>query len=149
MYFILDFIINFYISENKLFFAFQTNSIIEYVSVIPPLLARTGAISPNKPIFLLRVLRFLICYRLDKVLQRHSMEVTRLGFKPLCTIIAVIVINSCFLMVVEQSFVIHEYLYFMVVTISTVGFGDVSPETIYGKFSIIMILSIMFLVVPT
>lgn len=37
----------------------------------------------------------------------------------------------------------------MVVTISTVGFGDVYPTTIYGRFSIIVAILIMFLVLPT
>lgn len=159
LYFILDFIINFYISENKLFFTFQTSSIIEYVSVIPPLLARTNAIQPNKPIYLMRVLHFLQCNKLDKVLQRHSWEsyhsyiiyfaVPRLIYKPLFTVFSIVVINSCFLIVAEQKFDIHEYLYFMVVTISTVGFGDVYPESIFGKISIIIVVMIMFLVVPS
>ena len=37
----------------------------------------------------------------------------------------------------------------MVVTIATVGFGDVYPTTIYGRFSIITAILIMFLILPT
>lgn len=37
----------------------------------------------------------------------------------------------------------------MVVTISTVGFGDVYPTTIYGRFSVIIAILVMFLVLPT
>jgi len=62
---------------------------------------------------------------------------------------AIIIINSSILYVVEQDYSIVEYIYFMVVTISTVGFGDVYPTTIYGRFSIIIAILIMFLVLPT
>lgn len=40
--FLLDFTLNFYISENKLLFAFKTSSLLEYVSIIPSLLARAN-----------------------------------------------------------------------------------------------------------
>ncbi|CAD8066859.1 unnamed protein product [Paramecium sonneborni] len=149
IYFLLDFVINFYLSENKLFFTFQTTSLIEYVSIFPSLLARLNIITGYKYIYLLRVLRFLLCYKLDKVLQRLSMEVFRLAYKPIVTVMAIIMINSSILYVVEQDYSIVEYIYFMVVTISTVGFGDVYPTTIYGRFSIIVAILIMFLVLPT
>ena len=77
------------------------------------------------------------------------MEVTRLVYKPIQTVLAVIIINSSFLIVVEQNYAFHEYVYFMVVTMSTVGFGDVYPDTMYGRFSIIATLLTMFLVLPT
>ncbi|CAD8152800.1 unnamed protein product [Paramecium pentaurelia] len=145
IYFLLDFVINFYLSENKLFFTFQTTSLIEYVSIFPSLLARLNIITGYKYIYMLRVLRFLLCYKLDKVLQRLSME----AYKPIVTVMAIIMINSSVLYVVEQDYSIVEYIYFMVVTISTVGFGDVYPTTIYGRFSIIVAILIMFLVLPT
>ncbi|CAK75823.1 unnamed protein product (macronuclear) [Paramecium tetraurelia] len=157
IYFLLDFVINFYLSENKLFFTFQTTSLVEYVSIFPSLLARLNIITGYKYIYMLRVLRFLLCYKLDKVLQRLSMEgiqlvqfrVFRLAYKPIVTVMSIIMINSSVLYVVEQDYSIVEYIYFMVVTISTVGFGDVYPTTIYGRFSIIVAILIMFLVLPT
>jgi potassium large conductance calcium-activated channel subfamily M alpha protein 1 len=78
-------------------------------------------------VYLTRVFRFLYAYKLDKVLQRHSMEVARLAYQPLCTVLAVIIINASILIVVEQDSQFHEYVYFMVVTMATVGFGDVVP----------------------
>ena len=37
----------------------------------------------------------------------------------------------------------------MVVTIATVGFGDVYPTTIYGRFSIIVAILVIAIVIPT
>ena len=41
-----------------------------------------------------------------------------------------------------------EYLYFIIVTISTVGYGDISPITVYGKIfvSLLIISAIGYLV---
>jgi Ion channel len=55
------------------------------------------------------------------------MEVARLIYLPIVTIIAMMVINSSILLVVEQNFEFHDYVYFTVVTMATVGFGDVVP----------------------
>ena len=40
IYFLIDFLLNFYVSENKLLFAFNTQSILEYISILPALLCR-------------------------------------------------------------------------------------------------------------
>lgn len=74
IYFIMDYLLNIYVAENKLLFAFYSSSMLEYVSIIPSFLARLGVIEGSEYIYLTRIIRFLAIRKLDKILARHSME---------------------------------------------------------------------------
>ena len=41
-----------------------------------------------------------------------------------------------------------ESFYFCVVTITTVGYGDYSPETALGQICVMLIIAVAFIVVP-
>ena len=42
----------------------------------------------------------------------------------------------------------HDALYFLMVTVSTVGYGDISPQTVPGRMIIIMMISVFLLQIP-
>ena len=135
VFFIFDYFLNMYLSENKFFFILSTSSLLEYVSVIPSFLAGVKVVSRSNYVNLTRVFRFLAVVRLDKILARHSMEVTRHYFKLLNTILRIWIVCASVLLVVEieSNNEILNWLYFMIVTMASVGFGDVTPATSYGR----------------
>lgn len=49
---------------------------------------------------------------------------------------------------VSQGYYIHDYLYFTVVTLSTVGFGDLYPHTDAGRICAIAIILTMISIIP-
>ena len=108
---------------------------LEYVSVIPSFLAGIHVISRSDIINLTRVFRFLAVAKMDKILARHSMEVTRHYFKLFNTILRIWVVCASVLLVVEidSNYGILDWLYFMIVTMASVGFGDVTPKTSAGR----------------
>ncbi|KAL4469404.1 hypothetical protein ABPG74_004657 [Tetrahymena malaccensis] len=150
IFFLLDFLINFYISENRLFFFFQYLSILEYVSILPSLLVRVGLIPQNKYAFVTRALMFLQINRMESVFSRRATEVSKNMFKILFTLLSVMVEASSFLIVVEQdqSQSFHDFLYFMVVTITTVGYGDIVPQTRLGRMIVIVSILILLSLIP-
>ncbi|KAL4469405.1 hypothetical protein ABPG74_004658 [Tetrahymena malaccensis] len=150
VFFFIDFLINFYISENRLFFTFQYNSILEYTSVLPSLFVRMNLIPSNKYAFVTRALRFLLIIRIESILSRRSKDITRNTFKILFTILSIMIEASSFLMVVEQDqgLFFHDFLYFMAVTMSTVGFGDIYPQTIFGRLIVIVSILILLALIP-
>ena len=135
VFFIFDYFLNMYLSENKFFFILSTSYLLEYVSVIPSFLAGVKVVSRSNYVNLTRVFRFLAVLRLDKILARHSMEVTRHYFKLLNTILRIWIVCASVLLVVEieSNNEILNWLYFMIVTMASVGFGDVTPATSYGR----------------
>ena len=47
-----------------------------------------------------------------------------------------------------QCIPFHESLYFIFVTISTVGYGDVNPETVLGQFLVVAFIILAGTLVP-
>lgn len=46
----------------------------------------------------------------------------------------------------EREF--HDYLYFAVVTVSTVGFGDIYPKTELGRLTVIVMILTLLSIIP-
>lgn len=42
----------------------------------------------------------------------------------------------------------HHYIYFIVVTISTVGYGDIIPFTVYGKIIVMGLVCVVIVIIP-
>ena len=151
--FIIHFLLEIYTSETKLLFFFSTTSLIEYVSVIPSFLVRVGVIPGNSVFYLTRSLRFLVVYRMDKILARHSSEVSRYLVRLITTILSIMVITTCSLLVIENQnqtlYLFHDLFYFVVVTMATVGFGDVYPQTTLGQLLVVGCIFMMLSFIPT
>jgi len=52
-------------------------------------------------------------------------------------------LDSC-----RSVIVYHDALYFLMVTVSTVGYGDMSPQTIPGRLLIVVMISVFLLQIP-
>jgi hypothetical protein len=120
---------------------------------------------------MVRILYFL---RIENILQRRSNETVRYSYKLMINIITIILLSlSTILEFENQQFRIdfkeaegvrkigytvksaikeyqfHDMLYYMLVTLGTIGFGDITPRTIWGRFTIIVTITLIIAVVPT
>jgi potassium large conductance calcium-activated channel subfamily M alpha protein 1 len=77
IYFIIDFALNLYISENKLYFACRLSSCLEYISVLPSFFSQLGFYEGNKWIQVTRSLRFILVVKLDPIFSRRSSEISK------------------------------------------------------------------------
>ncbi len=115
-------------------------------------------------LMVIRALRLLRVFRVLK-LGRYLTEATVLRRAVwasrakvivfITTILIVVVIMGSAMFVVESEDAgfnsIPQSMYWAIVTMTTVGYGDVAPETPLGKFlaAIVMILGYSFIIVPT
>lgn len=136
--------------------------IIDLLSIIPTYLSLilTGAQS----LIIIRAIRLLRVYRVLK-LTRHVKEANVLvkalrsgRFKItvfLSTVISVVLIMGTLMYVVEgekNGFTsIPVSIYWAVITLTTVGYGDIVPQTVLGQAmaTIIMIIGYAIIAVPT
>ena len=136
--------------------------IIDVLSILPTFLSLllVGA----QTLLVLRVLRLLRIFRIFK-LNHFLVEMKFLGealsnsarkisIFMLCVVFLVIILGSLMYIVEgsENGFTnIPTSIYWAIVTITTVGYGDISPITPFGKLlaSVIMLLGYGILAVPT
>lgn len=130
------------IIKEKISFIFSPMSIIDLLAILPY----------YRP---LRILRILMLFRLFKILRytnsikqfRHVFVEKKFEFFTLAILfLMAITFGSTIIFIYEGAGVnpnIHNYfdaLYWSVITISTVGFGDISPVTIQGRVATLFLV---------
>jgi len=149
--FILEYLIRLYGAENKLKYIFNVYSIIDIITILPTLLF----ILPINfwIIKLLRVFKVLRIFRLFRFTSDINFFFGSITYRLLkvlrliLTIIILFFVASGVFFYVENEYNTNinnlgDAFYYTVVTLATVGFGDIIPVTQAGKWvTVIMILS--------
>ncbi len=148
--------------KKPLRYTFSFLGVIDFLAIIPTYLSlfMVGAQS----LVVIRALRLLRVFRVLK-LGRYlgEFEVLLKAFKAsknkitvfLAVIVTLTVIMGTVMYLVEgeeHGFTsIPKSIYWAIVTMTTVGYGDIAPQTILGQFlaSLIMVLGYAIIVVPT
>lgn len=80
---------------------------------------------------------------------RHSLIVL------LVTVVTIIVFFTCMFQVAEYKTGAHIYytvfdsMYFIMVSMATIGYGDIYPQSWLGRLTVIVLIVFMFLLIPT
>ncbi|CAH0990622.1 hypothetical protein SIN8267_00716 [Sinobacterium norvegicum] len=162
LFFLLEYLTRIYCSPKKTSYIFSFYGLIDLISILP---AFIGLIFPTaNHLTIFRLIRVLRIFRVLK-LVRHVDEANillvallrsrRKVFVFFSSVLVITVIFGSILFVVEGeengfSSIPHS-IYFAIVTITTVGYGDISPQTPLGQFisSIMMLTGYAIIAVPT
>ena len=170
-------VLKFYISQSRLLFIFDYINFIDYSSIICIFLSKTKFISYNYKFFfrLFRMIRIIYFFKLEYILQKRFNETVRYSYKLGIYLIAIIFLSLSIILEIEnynfrkengiyatssskadtnkkslnELFRFHDMIYFELVTLTTIGFGDITPKMWTARFIIIVtFLSLLILVLP-
>ncbi len=150
------------IARRKAAYLFSFYGIIDFLSIIPTYLSLVFAgaqfLLVIRALRLLRVFRILKLMRLVGASNILAVSLRASRFKIFvflgAVLTLVIILGSMMYLIegVDNGFTsIPKSIYWAIVTLTTVGYGDIAPQTVTGQFlaSIIMIMGYAIIAVPT
>lgn len=163
--FTLEYAVRLYVSRRPWHYARSFFGIVDLLSCLPAYLALIGGGGAYAGV--VRTLRLLRVFRVLKMMRfigeaDYLMQALRAARAKITVfifgVVTLVVLLGTLMYVVENTFdpdsgftSIPEGIYWAIVTLTTVGFGDVTPCTPLGKLvaSIVMLLGYAIIAVPT
>lgn len=160
--FTLEYILRIYIVRNRQKYIFSFYGIIDLLAVLPVyfslFIPTVYGLSVVRAIRLLRVFRILKLTRyIDEsqfIAKALAASKRKIGVFLFSVLMLVTVLGSVMYIIEspESGFTsIPQSIYWAIVTLTTVGYGDIAPLTVAGKFisSLVMIIGYSIIAVPT
>ncbi len=160
--FTIEYIVRIYSTEKRLKYIFSFYGIIDLLAILPSYVSMIFV--GTQYLMVIRILRLLRIFRILKLdryvgASHHLISSIRASKQKivvfLSAVFTVVVIMGAIMYIIEGHengfHSIPESIYWAIVTLTTVGYGDISPHTVPGKFvaSLIMILGYSIIAVPT
>ncbi len=145
--FALEYLLRLWCAEHKLRYIVSLYSLIDLLAIAPFFLTITD-ISFIRIFRWFRILRLIRLFEGQTILGRYSSQDGAIAIRILFTLFAIIFVYSGLIYQVEHSVnpkaftTFLDAVYFSVVTMTTVGFGDVTPTSDAGRLlTVLMILT--------
>ncbi len=160
--FTLEYCVRLVSAKNRLSYAFSFYGLVDLIATLPTYFS---ILFPGAQSFLvIRVLRLLRVFRILK-LGNYMVEANYLGMALvaskrkigvfLLSVMTIILVAGTLMYLIEgpeNGFTsIPRGIYWAIVTITTVGYGDISPHTVFGQIlaSCLMLVGYTIIAVPT
>ncbi|EOZ96560.1 Potassium voltage-gated channel subfamily KQT [Indibacter alkaliphilus LW1] len=160
--FTIEYGLRIWLSKKKWGYIFSFYGLVDLLAIVPTFLslflAGTQFLVVIRALRLLRVVRILKLGRYMKEAEvlKSALKASKLKIQLfLGTVVTIILIAGTLMFIVEGPesgyTSIGMSMYWAIVTLTTVGFGDITPLTPLGKFlaSVIMLLGYAIIAVPT
>ena len=152
--FLVEYLLRLWIAKKKLRHLVDPYSVIDLIAILPLLLPGTYFFQVIRIFRVLRILR-LVRYLRDPhfffgTITRKTLVVARIIF----TVSAIIFVASGLIYYAEhranpQVFThFGDAIYFSIVTMATVGYGDITPITTYGRWMTVLIIFSGIILLP-
>lgn len=162
VFFTIEFLLRLWISPKPLRYVFSFWGIIDLLSILPTYLSLV--LAGYHYLLIVRIFRLLRVFRVLKLVRFNSEAQALLAalrssrYKIsifLMAVLAIVTLMGTLMYVIEggeKGFTsIPQSIYWAIVTVTTVGYGDMVPHTVIGKFisGFAMIIGYAIIAVPT
>ncbi len=144
--FVLEYILRFWVSKSKIKYIFSFYAIIDILSILPSVISLQN-LRFLRGFKVLRILRFLRFLETEEFFFGNISKIKLQAIKTIFITFTILFISASFIHYAETASVISKIqtfgdaFYYSVITLSTVGFGDLVPITDLGRFfTVVMIL---------
>ena len=169
---IIEHMINIILSHHIFKYLISIESLINFIIEIPPffsLLSDDNLGNLYRFINITRVLRLAKCYILMELLHHGEKNVNNQILNIIISILLIIFIFSGIVQIFDLENVLdelkisyipekhhflnlrknyHHYIYFVVVSLTTVGYGDITPLSVSSQVTIVFFVFVILIVIP-
>ncbi|GBG26292.1 Calcium-activated potassium channel subunit alpha-1 [Hondaea fermentalgiana] len=158
-FFIADYILRVFLADNRLKYIRSPMASIDLLTLVPVVFAFV-TISTNFALLyqLIRVLRVLRIVRINRfILSNATSEISQQLTMLVTTVVTAAFFCAGIVHIFENDYreshhlatlEFHEACYFVVVTISTVGYGDINPESDLSKLAVMILICAALVYIP-
>lgn len=160
--FTLEYFLRIWLSNKKLGYVFSFYGVVDLLAILPTYFSLFFI--QSQYLIVIRALRFLRILRVLKLTEHvneaqilmSALKQSRLKIQIfLGSVLTIVLVMGSFMYIIEgpeSGFSsIPRSMYWAIVTLTTVGYGDIAPTSNFGQFvaSIIMLLGYAIIAVPT
>ena len=165
LFYIIHYLLRLFCSQNRIVTFFELLNLVDLIIIICLILCKQDSIEKSYVFYYLkiaRILRILILFKFESILQKRTNEQVGFLFGLVLTVVSIIFISNAVLLEFENKYIrdsssyegeddlykFHDIFYFEIVTLSTVGLGDITPQTDAGRLTIILTIIITIAFIP-
>lgn len=164
--FTIEYILRLVVVRRPLRYAISFFGIIDLLSILPAFLGILLPGTGSERLMIIRTLRLLRIFRVLKLARylseaaalKHAFYISRHKIAVFMTTVLIVVLISSALMHVVESAADNEpfeslpsAIYWAIITMTTVGYGDITPVTAVGKATtaVLVLVGYSMIIVPT
>ena len=167
-FFVIEYCINLFLSNHKLSFFLSFENIADFLIAVFPFFSDIDNVYLFK---FIECTKGLLLFKATKVIIQNCKtsenDITRLMTGTLINFLNILIFATIVYRVVEIDTInfylmnpnyrsknlkfqtnFHEFLYFIITTATTIGYGDIYPLTEIGRIVIIILISVVIILVP-
>lgn len=160
--FSVEYLLRIWLSNNKKGYIFGFYGLVDLLAILPTylslILVQSQYLTVIRALRFLRILRILKigAYMQEAALLKGALKASRVKIQIfLGSVLTIVLVMGSIMYIVEgpeSGFTsIPRSMYWAIVTLTTVGYGDIAPASDFGQFlaSIIMLLGYAIIAIPT
>lgn len=153
VFFATHWTLEFYTAEQKIYFFISFRTAIEAMTAALPIIY-WGNLSHELKFMMTvcPVMRVIVLYKTEKLLLRYINNIAPHFFRIAHTFASLTIIMAALILYAESDQEETHYfnwIYFMIVTVAVVGFGDIYPKSNIGQVLVVLSLFIVLVKLPS